>query len=71
MKQSHELVVNEDKIKVDDLKESEDTSSGLSNSIVYIGIFCGVGGLLVLLVVGIIFFARGAKKRGTWKVERV
>ena len=71
MKQSHELVVNEDKIKVDDLKESEDTSSGLSNSNVYIGIFCGVGGLLVLLVVGIIFFFRGARKRGTWKVERV
>ena len=34
-------------------------------SMVYIGIFCGVGGLLVLLVVGIIFFARGAKKRGS------
>ena len=69
MKQSDEFVVNEDKIKVQFLNDSEDTSSGLS--MVYIGIFCGVGGLLVLLVVGIIFFARGAKKRGTWKVERV
>jgi hypothetical protein len=69
MKKSDEFAVNEDKIKVDDLNDSEETSSGLS--MVYIGILCGVGGLLVLLLVGIIFFARGAKKRGTWKVERV
>ena len=66
MKQSDEFVVNEDKINVEFLTDS---SGGLSMA--YIGIFCGVGGLLVLLVLGIIFFARGAKKRGTWKVERV
>ena len=69
MKQSDDFVVNEDKINIEFFKDSEETTSGLG--MVYIGIFCGVGGLLVLLVVGIIFFARGAKKRGTWKVERV
>ena len=69
MKQSDEFVVNEDKINVEFLADSEETSGRLSMA--YIGIFCGVGGLLVLLGVGIIFFARGAKKRGTWKVERV
>ena len=49
MKQSTEFVVNEDKIKLEFLNDSEDTTSGLR---MVLGIFCVVGGLLVLLLVG-------------------